>query len=65
MDYLVVSLLSLSALLNLVLGFLLYKKKHILTLDAQKLLAEIMSGQAVLDIRVIDAAGLFYRSPRG
>lgn len=65
MDYFVVSLLFVSALFNLVLCYLFYKKKHILTVDAQRLLSEMLSGQVVVDIRVIDATGLFYRSPKG
>ena len=59
-------LLLTSALAN---GFLVYrlakkKKEPQPTKDAQALLAEILSGQAVVKIEVLDAHGLFYRSPR-
>ena len=65
MDYIFISALCFSLILNAVLGFLFYKKKHILTVDAQRLLSDIMAGDVTVNIKVIDASNLFYRSPKG
>jgi len=65
MDNFVYAILGTSLLANL---YLLYDKllsRKPLTKDAQALLRELMRGRAVLDVKVLDAAGLFYRSPRG
>lgn len=57
--------LFLSILGNLWLGYRVYKKSYILTKDAKDVLADLASGSAVIKISVLDAAGMFYRSPRG
>lgn len=61
--FFVLSVLSFIA--NAFLAYKLYKKKHILNVDAQRLLSNILSGSTVVKIDVIDPSGLFYRSPRG
>ena len=65
MEYILGFSLLVSLCANAWLGFLFYKKKHVLTQDAKALLAELMSGQAILKIQVLDPSGLFYRSPKG
>jgi hypothetical protein len=65
MDYVVLAGLSVSLCLNAFLGFRHIKKKHILNVGAKELLAELMTGTAVVRIQVVDTSGLFYRSPKG
>lgn len=59
------ALLVVSLILNALLAFYFFKKPKALTQDAKALLAEILSGSAVVKIQVLDPSGLFYRSPRG
>lgn len=65
MDQLVLSVLGVSVALNAVLAFSLFKKKHVLTVDAKRLLHEITTGGAAVRIEVLDTSALFYRSPKG
>lgn len=65
MDEFVLVALAISLVSNAAMAYALFKKKHILTVDAKALLNEFTSGRAVIDIKVLDTAGLFYRSPRG
>lgn len=65
MVFVLIGFLILSLISNVTLGVLFYKKKHILTVDAQRLLADVMSGDATVNIKIIDASNLFYRSPKG
>lgn len=66
MDYFVWTGFLLSFLGNVLFAFLLLKKrKQPLTTDAKALLSEILSGDALVKISVIDPAGIFYRSPKG
>jgi hypothetical protein len=66
MDYLVYISLGLSLAANLILGLMIFRQKNkTLTVDAKRLLSEILSGPAIVKIDVIDASQLFLRSPRG
>lgn len=65
MNEICLGLLFVSLLANGFLAWRLINKKHVLNQDAKALLAEIMSGSAVIKIQVIDPTGLFYRSPKG
>lgn len=58
--------LGLSLVINAVFSYFYLKRKKTLTTDARGLLNELTSGgRAIVDIRVLDPSGLFYRSPRG
>jgi hypothetical protein len=65
MDHLVYAGLGLSVALNVGLCAFFAKRKRILSVDARELLHDLTSGRAVVDVKVIDTAGLFLRSPRG
>lgn len=65
MDELVLVALAVSLVANAVLAYCFYRKKHVLTVDARALLHEFTSGRAIIDIKVLDTTGIFYRSPRG
>lgn len=65
MDHFVYAALALSGLFNAYLSFKFYRKEYVETVDAKRLLSELLRGKAVLEVKVLDAAGLFYRSPRG
>lgn len=65
MDNFVLAGLTASLLLNIVLIYRAYSQKKPLSIEASKLLGELSRGKAVIEVRVLDAAGLFYRSPRG
>jgi hypothetical protein len=65
MDNFVLAGLIASLLLNAILIYREYSKKKPLSVEASKLLGELTRGKAVVEVRVLDAAGLFYRSPRG
>ena len=66
MDYVVLwTGLALSLGFNAYFCFILSKKRPQLTRDAQALLHDLTKGKTVLEIKVLDPAGLFYRSPRG
>lgn len=67
-------LLFTSILINLIMGFqvwsnrkqvLFAKKKPAPTLDARHLLSELLSGEAVVQIQVLDKESIFLRSPKG
>lgn len=66
MLYELATFLLLSVLLN---AYLVYKLKkspvRTLSVDAKTLLSELMSGGATVSVKVLDAEGLFYRSPKG
>ena len=62
---LVYTLLTASVALNVFLGISLYRKKHVLNIDAKRLLHELTAGGAVVKIEVLDTSALFLRSPRG
>jgi hypothetical protein len=67
MDYFVFTFLGLSLLGNAAFAVLFYKKKYVVThtVDAKELLAQIMSGPAIVKIDVMDPTSFFVRSPRG
>lgn len=68
MDYLVLSLgaLALSMVANLWLAYRHFiKKSNVLTVDAKKLLNDLMGSGATVRIQVLDSGSLMYRSPRG
>jgi hypothetical protein len=66
MDYVVYLGLGLSLSANALLSYLyFFKKSHVLTVEAQKLLADLMAGGATVRMQVLDSANLLYRSPRG
>jgi hypothetical protein len=66
MDQVVYFLLGLSLVANAYFAYALYIKKTPLSKSAAELLGELNAGgRAVVDIRVLDASGLFFRSPRG
>ena len=66
MDQVVYSFLGLSLLANGYFAYTTFIKKRPLTTGATELLNELnRGGRAVLDVRVMDAAGLFWRSPKG
>lgn len=67
MDFVVLifGALGLSLILNACLIFKLFHQSRPLTTDASALIHELTRGKAVVEIRVLDAAGLMYRSPRG
>jgi hypothetical protein len=65
MDQVVLAGLAISAALNVFFTYQAFAKKPVLTSDARQLLHELSKGKAVVEIRVLDASGLFYRSPRG
>jgi hypothetical protein len=65
MDKLVLVALAISLVANVCLAYRAFSKKKTLALDARQLLHDLTSGRAVVDVRVIDTAGVFLRSPRG
>lgn len=65
MEYLVYVGLALSLGLNGYLALKFFKKEHVVNVDAKRLLAEIMNGKAVVEIKLLDTSNMFFRSPRG
>lgn len=64
MEYVVFGGLAASVCFNAFLGYKLLKKPKTYTADAKELLAEILSGPAIVKIQVLDASQLILRSPR-
>jgi hypothetical protein len=66
LTYILVSLLILSTAVNVFL-YREYKKpaKKTVTVDAQAMLHDMMSGGAMLEIRVLNTEDYFLKSPRG
>ena len=66
MDYFMY-MFFISLIINVFSTIHFFKKKQSITLtkDARLLLSELSSGKAIIKVEVIDAAGIYYRSPRG
>lgn len=64
MEYILIVSLVVSLVANAWLARTAFKKRPLST-DAKALLSELMRGQALLKIQVLDPEGLFYRSLKG